>query len=832
MPPSSFSSSSSPSPESTLAPSPSPPSPSPSPSPSPELPFALLEKSLRSSALLSSIDSSISSSDLRSLLSHAYPVTFPPGTPLITQGHIPPPSSPSSLLILSSGTVNVSVTKHGQPPVTVSTVNPGDVIGDQLLLTPLPPSASVTTASTTTAYAIPTSVVTAFIAAHPSVADNVRQRRWLWGAVSRVPQFKDLDDDIRKEALIAHFTREEVQEGEVVVRYGDTGDRFYVIEKGECEVRVPQAQATSAAPSPSSAPPAPPSPPPPAPSPASLATTPVTPSTTLASLFDRPQTPTTEVVVDRKGPSDSFGELALLYSVPRAATVTCSSPSGCALWSIDADTFRSTCTEASLWLKQLFYQHASVKDSKTGDRLMTDRDFFQAVRKTTLHRDKKKRKKGAGGAAGEAGGEEEAAVDDSAHSELSRRRSRLSEQQLRLMFRLADQSGDNLISFSEFVLLNSLLTSPLSKYAVAFRLFDRDRSGTIDRDEFVQVVKALATDKHGTRHDYTHDPFINDLFGPPATSSAAGGGGWSSAAAGGGKKRVLTYAQFEDLLNRDVLPTWLHSVKHELRSVDDYWMRWNQVMTADQSGVSMLAADSTFAFPSWKSLVAGGVAGAVSRTVVSPLERIKLLFQMQGQPPTYTSTWQAMRRIYRDDGLKGFFYGNLANVIRITPTSAFQFFFYDLYKRAFYHNRKDLTPLERLWAGGLAGCTALVLTYPLDLVRARLTFQTSQDRQYKGIVHGLTTVVTKEGPLALYKGLWPSVAGIFPCNQHTTTPTPTLPHSPPQPPSPSPSPCSIPPRYWHRLRCVTHTTHTHTHHTHSTCFYTRSPLHPLHSLCL
>lgn len=82
------------------------------------------------------------------------------------------------------------------------------------------------------------------------------------------------------------------------------------------------------------------------------------------------------------------------------------------------------------------------------------------------------------------------------------------------------------------------------------------------------------------------------------------------------------------------------------------------------------------ALPSWQSLVAGGAAGAISRTLVSPLERVKLLFQMQGVPPKYTSTVQCIRTIWLQDGMYGYFRGNLANVIRITPTSAFQFFFY------------------------------------------------------------------------------------------------------------------------------------------------------------
>ena len=720
---------------------------SPSPSPAEPLPVQFLTAALRSSALLSSVNGAISPASLNALLSSAYPVTFPPNTVLIQQGQLSSPqraaaasSSRPPLYIIHSGDVHVTVSKHSQPAVTVGKVHPSDLVGDQSLLSDHPPSASVVTASEVTAYALPREEVEAFIARHEEVRENVRQRRWLWSAVSKVPQFSGLDDDVRKEGLIAQFQREEVKGGDVVVRYGDVGDRFYVIERGDCEVRVPfsfnTAPSTSSTPEPLPAPSA-------------------------ASSSPPPSHP--DVVVATKGPSDSFGEIALLYSVPRRATVTCASRDGCSLWSVDAETFRSACREGSLWLKSVFYEYASVRDANTGEGLMTDKDFFEAVKRTTLRRDKKrllgKRK---------AGGEEAAAAEEEKKeaeggSALRMAKNALSEQQLRLMFRLADQSGDNLISFSEFVLLNSLLTSPLSKYAVAFRVFDRDKSGSVDREEFIQVVKSLTEDKGG-KHDWQHDSFINELFGPPADEGGGGGGGGSGAAAAGGRKRGLTYAQFEDLLSRDVLPAWLHTVKHDLRSVDDYWMRWNQSMAGDNSVGMTIATDAStaFAFPSWKSLVAGGVAGAVSRTVVSPLERVKLLFQMQGQPPRYTGVLQAMRVIYREDGLYGYFRGNLANVIRITPTSAFQFFFYDLYKKLFFSSRTELQPIERLWAGGLAGCTACVLTYPLDLIRARLTFQSGSFKQYNGITHGLLTVVRTEGPLALYRGLWPSIAGIFP----------------------------------------------------------------------
>src|SRR6185312_14430675 len=114
--------------------------------------------------------------------------------------------------------------------------------------------------------------------------------------------------------------------------------------------------------------------------------------------------------------------------------------------------------------------------------------------------------------------------------------------------------------------------------------------------------------------------------------------------------------------------------------------------------------------------------------------------------------------------IKGYFRGNLSNVIRITPASAFQFFFYDCYKHVLFgpERRQDLHAAERLLAGGLAGMTACLLTYPLDFIRARLTLQSGSKVEYNGIVHGLRTVIKQQGVKGVYKGLWPSLVGVFP----------------------------------------------------------------------
>lgn len=98
---------------------------------------------------------------------------------------------------------------------------------------------------------------------------------------------------------------------------------------------------------------------------------------------------------------------------------------------------------------------------------------------------------------------------------------------------------------------------------------------------------------------------------------------------------------------------------------------------------AFLEAQKALANPVLASFMAGGVAGAVSRTVVSPLERLKILFQIQsvGNQEYKLSVGKALGKMWREEGLKGFMRGNGTNCIRIVPYSAVQFGSYNFYKR-------------------------------------------------------------------------------------------------------------------------------------------------------
>ena len=94
-------------------------------------------------------------------------------------------------------------------------------------------------------------------------------------------------------------------------------------------------------------------------------------------------------------------------------------------------------------------------------------------------------------------------------------------------------------------------------------------------------------------------------------------------------------------------------------------------------------ARRTLSNPIFASFIAGGVAGAVSRTVVSPLERLKILFQIQsvGREEYKLSIGKALGKMWREEGFKGFMRGNGTNCVRIVPYSAVQFGSYNFYKR-------------------------------------------------------------------------------------------------------------------------------------------------------
>ncbi|KAH7657167.1 solute carrier family 25 (mitochondrial phosphate transporter) member 23/24/25/41 protein [Dioscorea alata] len=163
--------------------------------------------------------------------------------------------------------------------------------------------------------------------------------------------------------------------------------------------------------------------------------------------------------------------------------------------------------------------------------------------------------------------------------------------------------------------------------------------------------------------------------------------------------------------------------------------------------------------PSFRRLISGAIAGAVSRTAVAPLETIRthLMVGSSGE-----STTEVFHNIMKVEGWKGLFRGNLVNVIRVAPSKAIELFAFDTVNKLL--SPKDGEPAKMpvppsLVAGAIAGVSSTLCTYPLELLKTRLTIQRGV---YENLLHAFIKIVKEEGPAELYRGLTPSLIGVVP----------------------------------------------------------------------
>lgn len=178
----------------------------------------------------------------------------------------------------------------------------------------------------------------------------------------------------------------------------------------------------------------------------------------------------------------------------------------------------------------------------------------------------------------------------------------------------------------------------------------------------------------------------------------------------------------------------------------------------------------------WRSGVAGGLAGCAAKTVVAPLDRVKILFQASNpQFAKYTGSWfgvaSAMRDIYAADGTRGLFRGHSATILRIFPYAAIKFLAYEQIRSVIIPTQRHETPIRRLLSGSAAGVTSVFFTYPLEVIRVRLAFETKKDSR-SGLlqicrkIYGESAPIVKSssGSSALVTETVKAVAAVAPAN--------------------------------------------------------------------
>ncbi|KAF9998470.1 hypothetical protein BGZ80_004216 [Entomortierella chlamydospora] len=248
-------------------------------------------------------------------------------------------------------------------------------------------------------------------------------------------------------------------------------------------------------------------------------------------------------------------------------------------------------------------------------------------------------------------------------------------------------------------------------------------------------------------------------------------------------------------------------------------------------------------------LLAGAIAGAVSRTATAPLDRLKVYLITKSVPaltgpaaeaglkhiPKLSGSsavapvkqrllWTSITELYNQGGFKTFFRGNGLNIIKIAPESAIKFYTYETSKafivshlpsftvQHHYHDGSgvnqhppDIATSGRFLAGGVAGLVSQFSIYPLETIKTRIMSSTGGSQQGQAITStakspvsisasasgsastssstssllatqtststkpcrlNMQTVIReiwqKAGLRGFYRGLGPSLVGIFP----------------------------------------------------------------------
>ncbi|KAI0271409.1 hypothetical protein BC834DRAFT_818064 [Gloeopeniophorella convolvens] len=171
-------------------------------------------------------------------------------------------------------------------------------------------------------------------------------------------------------------------------------------------------------------------------------------------------------------------------------------------------------------------------------------------------------------------------------------------------------------------------------------------------------------------------------------------------------------------------------------------------------------------------LATAGFLSAVPTTLVTaPVERAKVLLQVQGQGgsgPQYKGVFDVIGHLYKEGGIRSIFRGTFATLARDGPGSAAYFAAYEVTKKALAPanaSSSDLNIGQVILAGGTAGVAMWAIAIPPDVLKSRL--QSAPTGTYSGIVDCARKTIAVDGVKALWKGFGPAMARAFPANAAT-----------------------------------------------------------------
>ncbi|KAM4896136.1 mitochondrial adenyl nucleotide antiporter SLC25A24 isoform 1-T1 [Sylvia borin] len=258
------------------------------------------------------------------------------------------------------------------------------------------------------------------------------------------------------------------------------------------------------------------------------------------------------------------------------------------------------------------------------------------------------------------------------------------------IFKAGDTNQDGQLDFEEFM---QYLKEHEKKMKLAFKSLDKNNDGKIEASEVVQSLKILGIN-------------ISEKQAEKILQSIDADG-----------TMTVDWNEWRD--------HFMFNPATDIEEIIRYWKHSTVLDIGDSLTVpDEFTEEEKKTGQWWKQLLAGGVAGAVSRTGTAPLDRLKVMMQVHGSKSNKMNIASGFKQMLKEGGVRSLWRGNGVNVVKIAPETAIKFWAYE------------------------------------QVLKTRLAV--GKTGQYSGMFDCAKKILKREGPKAFYKGYIPNILGIIP----------------------------------------------------------------------
>uniref|UniRef100_A0A8D0HEK3 Solute carrier family 25 member 24 n=1 Tax=Sphenodon punctatus TaxID=8508 RepID=A0A8D0HEK3_SPHPU len=294
------------------------------------------------------------------------------------------------------------------------------------------------------------------------------------------------------------------------------------------------------------------------------------------------------------------------------------------------------------------------------------------------------------------------------------------------IFKAGDANKDGQLDFEEFM---QYLKNHERKMKLAFKSLDKNNDGKIDASEILDSLQIL-----GINISLQQAEKILQSIDADGTMS-------------------VDWNEWRD--------HFLFNPATDIQEIIRYWKHSTVLDIGDSLAIpDEFTEEEKKTGQWWRQLLAGGVAGAVSRTGTAPLDRLKVMMQVHGSKSNKMNIASGLKQMVKEGGIRSLWRGNGVNVVKIAPETAIKFWAYEQYKKIFANEDGRIGTIQRFVSGSLAGATAQTSIYPMEVLKTRLAV--AKTGQYFVMFDCAKKILKREGFLAFYKGYIPNILGIIP----------------------------------------------------------------------